>query len=67
MDSQKAAEVRKCMTARKSLNLHYCGEVIIHKDHVGSLFADICTSFSHCDPDIGRFKGHGVINAVSCH
>lgn len=67
MDNQKASEVRKGQILGKSLNLHYCWEVIVHKDHVGSFFADICTRLPHCNPNIGRFQSHGIINTISCH
>lgn len=53
--------------ARKSLNLHHFWEVIVHEDHVGSLFADVCPRLSHRDPDIRGFQGHGVVDTVPCH
>lgn len=52
---------------RKSLNLHDFWEVIVHQDHVGSLFADVCPRLSHGDPDIRGFQGHGVVDTIPCH
>lgn len=53
--------------AGNSLHLHDFGEVIIHEDHVGSLFADVRARLPHGDADVRGFQRHGVVDSVPRH
>ena len=43
------------------------GKIVIHKNHVGGIFGNICTGFSHCTADIGFLKSGCVIDPIARH
>lgn len=47
--------------------LQYRGEVVVHQNHVCSLFGDVGASHTHGHADVGHLQRGGVVHSVARH
>ena len=42
-------------------------KIIVHQNHIGRFFCDVCPRDAHRDADISRLHGRSIIDSISGH